>query len=522
MFILVLCNLHASYIKRRSLILETDVKNNGEKSNFKNIKICQEVLDLQEKKCKESQKTYQQNCLKNLDELNFFFWTFYSHKCEQQIELCDHESDMSKKCEELKADSDEIEQATKEYKEQTDELNPVGTNAPVVENLKPIEPISLENLTELRADELYFTSKFNQYIENVTLLFELLHTLATFSSILVFINTYKYYASYTSDMKFDNFFISKRFREIDTRRLDSNKRTLLPLRSFEASFLVYPFDMYVSAYQKPIFKINLILHIGLLVFMILLLLVDFLIADFLKLLMKNSIKEYEYKGDSEMMYEVIGTGYVANLLRNATYEFHEKKNTVIHESTAKCEFTVGELNNGDYVWMGVSSVLLVFYMGLELYLKRLNKVICEFYFPKWEKQRTVWLYNDRLKKRLRFLETAKKKILRKQRSMELEKHNESALFAYLELYYENLVEYLNKFDVFRNSGVFTRVKKLAIYVNKRFINPKYCVLCGHKERVKSEFCSTCRFVYCMECWIDVDEKCVGCTEAQFDYDDFEE
>jgi len=485
--------------------------------------LCDETYELQEKSCDQSQTNYEKSCKEKLDGLDFP-WIIFSYNlkknCEDQLELCDQESDLSEQCK-LAAASNIHDKATNALNEKADELNRLNKNRSIpqpVHNLEPIEPISLENLTKIRTDTLYYTNKFHQYVANFTLLLELLHTLVAFSSILVFINTYKYYTSYTSDIKFDNFFISKQFRQIDTRRFSCNKRFILPLRNFETIDLSYPFDLYVSAYQKPNIKINLILHVCLLIIMIILLFVDFLLSDFLELFIYNSIKDYDYRGDSEVVYNVIGTGYVANLLRNFTNEFNEQKRTLVHESTTKCEFIVGQLKLGDYIFMGISGMMLVASMGLELYLKRFNKVICEFYFPKWEKQRIVWLYNHRLKKRLQFLETAKKRIIHKQRNTELESSESS---GYLGLCYEYLINYLNQ-NAFNDSELFRHIKEFAINLNNSIMNPKYCILCGHKQKTSSDSCPACELVYCVECWVDVGYKCVRCDETQFDYDDFED
>ena len=90
--------------------------------------------------------------------------------------------------------------------------------------------------------------------------------------------------------------------------------------------------------------------------------------------MENSIKEYTFEAHYEMFFKVYGTGYVANLLRNATNEIDDKTDTLVKETTTKCVIITKKLTNWQYAGFAGQVVLLVCSIFFELFSKRFNKV----------------------------------------------------------------------------------------------------------------------------------------------------
>ena len=166
-------------------------------------------------------------------------------------------------------------------------------------------------------------------------------------------------------------------------------------------------------------------------------------------------------------------------------------------------------------------ILLILFIIFELFVKRFNKLVCQMYFERWEKTRVIWLYNDRLKKRVRFLKFAKKKIITKKANMTFEIENkDEKLFKFLIPYKEKLVDiFSDSFEKFFSDYDFEYPKKCWNYINKRFLNKKYCILCNFKERSKSEYCEVCKITYCSDCWVDLDRKCVGCDNSTYCFND---
>lgn len=160
------------------------------------------------------------------------------------------------------------------------EFNTSTEDLKLVKNLRPVEPIRLDNLTHIQIMSIQSQFSMQYFVRYLNWCVQLLRVLISFSFIVTTLNSYKYYKAYLSDIRFDNACITQRFRAIDTRRL-GKKRTLLPLKGFELYDLHYPLDMFISAYQKPNFLIKVYAKLGLLLLSILLLVADWLQTDFL-------------------------------------------------------------------------------------------------------------------------------------------------------------------------------------------------------------------------------------------------
>jgi len=313
--------------------------------------------------------------------------------------------------------------------------------------------------------------------------------LANFSFMFVFINSYKYFSSYLKKFNFDNFCITQYFRHIDARRYRAQKRTLLPLKKSEMTKLSYPFQFFVAAYQKAFVKFNIATHVFLIILIILSLLIDFLLDDFLTILQKNALIIYNIKTISDITYQVCGTGLLAQMIREMKKASAEPQFTKSNQfSNEKCLVKPGSLTKEQIQTLLVQFVLLNVCILFELYAKRLNKYICTLFFRKWEKKRIIWLYNDLLKRRKSFIENCKIKINSKKKS--------------------------NRLVDSQPTGRIDRFIQALMRSRHEF-----CALCETKATDAFMKCTECNIIYCIECWLDLEEKCVGCVPDYFLYED---
>lgn len=160
------------------------------------------------------------------------------------------------------------------------EFNTSTDDLKLIKVLKPVEPIRLDNLTHIQVMSIMSHFKMLYFSRYLNWCLELVRVLISFSFFIMFVNSFKYYKAYLTDISFDNACITQRFRDIDARRL-GEKRTLLPLKNFETYELHYPLDIHVSAYQKPNFLIKMYAKVGLMGLSLLLLLFDLILTDFL-------------------------------------------------------------------------------------------------------------------------------------------------------------------------------------------------------------------------------------------------
>ena len=321
-------------------------------------------------------------------------------------------------------------------------------------------------------------------IKNVIHFFKLL---ATFSFIFVFINSYKYFSSFMKKLDHDNTNITQYFRHIDARRFRDDKRTLLPLKKTEKSNLNYPLELFVSAYQKPVIKLNIFIHVTFIILILVSLITDHALTDFLLILTNNTLINYKLQTVTENEFSICGNGLMSKLLQGITDESIDNSHNSTQEfSNAVCLFKVGQLTHSQVKTLVIQFILLNIAILFELYVKRLNKFICALFYRKWEKKRIVWLYNDLLKKRKSFIQNCKIKVNFKKKNHKL------------------------------NS---LKAKNFIAKLKEWIFNDKHCVLCESMRRDNSVECLKCQIVYCIECWLDLEEKCVGCVPDYFLYEE---
>jgi DC-STAMP domain-containing protein 1 len=121
---------------------------------------------------------------------------------------------------------------------------------------------------------------------------------------------------------------------------------------------------------------------------------------------------------------------------------------------------------------------------LQAYLSRLRRIICAFFYPKREKKRILFLYNDRLKKRKRY-HSFKIGFLKK-----LIKDKE-------QLINENLFHFF-------------------AYLWAKITNSKKCIICEQSVQHNYTVCAqeNCQLVYCSQCWQLSGRICHACDQRQ--------
>ena len=344
-------------------------------------------------------------------------------------------------------------------------------------------PMPLSNLIGIQLSVQKLEAKFKVYTDYVSRLLELLQLMLKYSSCLVFANSYRYFSAYVTDIGFDNHCLTQYFRHIDQRRLRQAKRTLLPLKEFEKLNHNYPLQLFVSSYQKPNLKLNVLFHLGLFCVVFIFAAVSYVTEDFLTLLHEYSVINYEFKSEARVVLNVRGDGYVANMLKGITNELNTTSRLHKLESTRQCDLPVVNVTREQWIELGTQATLILVCILVELYVKRFNKLLCQFYYYKWEKSRIVWLYNSMLVKRVRFVQNAKKKVVFKKKTGWFDSQLSNSLGC---------------------GGFMDRLLRRLVGFGK------HCVLCDCVQTLRSQVCDTCHIVYCRDCWLDLERKCVAC------------
>uniref|UniRef100_A0ABM5F4W2 E3 ubiquitin-protein ligase DCST1 n=1 Tax=Pogona vitticeps TaxID=103695 RepID=A0ABM5F4W2_9SAUR len=309
-----------------------------------------------------------------------------------------------------------------------------------------------------------------------------LRVLLSCTFVFVFASAYSYTNKYNQDIRFDNLYISHYFRQIDARRRKQNQRTLLPLRRAEQSRAVDP--LYFS-FQPPETKTMMREILGCvpaLVFLLIAASLDFLLFTVFSTIRHHSFVEYSFRSSHHLEVKVGGDTMMARLLRSTIGALNTSSEMVMEATNLECLPDARGMNKLQYLNCAIPLGALVLLCFLQVYVFRLRRVIAAFYFPKREKKRTLFLYNEMLRQRLAFIAVQRKRIiLRARRRKRLEKP---------------LVDHIGRWFPFV----------------RRFLRRR-CILCNLPESRRSRPCpnSDCGTLYCKLCWQDMGRVCFACS-----------
>jgi hypothetical protein len=272
--------------------------------------------------------------------------------------------------------------------------------------------------------------------------------------------------------------------------------TLLPLKHMEKLELVHPFSFKLSPNEKSHAKI--FIPIVLLLFFVIatILYTDWILSDFVSLLAEHSYVEMVQYGIHQMDPVVNGTGFVARFLRNLFSNFKFRLEIFNEDSTASCLPTPSLTNTEQYIDICKYFLLIVVLNCTEMYFLRFRRIICGYYYPSRDKKRTLFLYNERLKKRKAYMKYLSHRI----RKYVWDKRMKTDL-GLTEMHSLGLIEFLG----------LGSVAKYIDYIMSLFFKKK-CIVCDEKEDKNFHMCtnSECKSLYCDNCWNECRQKCLAC------------
>uniref|UniRef100_A0A8C0ULU7 DC-STAMP domain containing 2 n=1 Tax=Cyanistes caeruleus TaxID=156563 RepID=A0A8C0ULU7_CYACU len=121
--------------------------------------------------------------------------------------------------------------------------------------------------------------------------------LLSFTFLFVFFSAFLYTHQYLHNLGFDNCYITTYFRQIDARRREQNKQTLLPLLREEISSFIFPCK---PALQRPELQhmvLELLRYIPVLLFLLFVCGLDHFIFSILSIIQHHSFIEYSYQSE---------------------------------------------------------------------------------------------------------------------------------------------------------------------------------------------------------------------------------
>lgn len=340
------------------------------------------------------------------------------------------------------------------------------------------------NLTTFSQMSQLVNQMLRQNEEYFKIGFKIVSNLLLYILLWVMYKAIRYHKLYLTKIYFDNIYITSYFRHIDCRRLFAGKYHILPLRRFEKMELVDVLSFKIGSKESRQLKSLILLMISLGVAIVLLLFFDYLFAKTLLFIESHSTVRKEVKGINKYSMLIYGEGIVANILKKVLKQFEVHASLNKNYTNLECLPNPQITPSSTYYNIIMYFVSLIALGYLQAYLSRLRRIICAFFYPKREKKRILFLYNDRLKKRKRY-HSFKIGFLKK-----LIKDKE-------QLINENLFHFF-------------------AYLWAKITNSKKCIICEQSVQHNYTVCAqeNCQLVYCSQCWQLSGRICHACDQRQ--------
>ncbi|XP_043820041.1 E3 ubiquitin-protein ligase DCST1 isoform X2 [Dromiciops gliroides] len=310
----------------------------------------------------------------------------------------------------------------------------------------------------------------------------LLRILLSCTFLLVFQAAFSYTDNYCRDIRFDNIYISTYFRQIDERRKKLGRRSLLPLRKAEKTAVIFPCKPTIQATEIKNVIQELLESLPVLMLLLILCVLDWAFYTIFDTIRKHSFLQYTFSSSHHLEVKVGGDSMLARLLRKTIGALNTSSDIRIESSNTACLPKPMGMNSKDYMKAFLPAGLLVLLCLTQAFSYRLRRVIAAFYFPKREKKRVLFFYNELLRKRLVFTKLRRTVIMQRAQRQGMPRHR--------------LVDLC-----------YRRFRLLRYFLRRR------CVVCQASETSESWVCQSpgCGAVYCASCWIDMGKKCPACT-----------
>ncbi|KAM5148045.1 E3 ubiquitin-protein ligase DCST1-like [Mantella aurantiaca] len=301
------------------------------------------------------------------------------------------------------------------------------------------------------------------------------------SFIFVFLTAFKYSKQYISDIRHDNCCVTTYFRQIDARRRKQKKRYLLPMKKGELSKFIFPFSPVIQGPERYSMMTELRQCIIPILALSLMACFDKILFHVLDIIRRHSNITYVFASHHKLEVVVEGNSLIATILRKTIGLLNSSSNTFETSNNEMCLPKPIEMTYIDYFVTCLPVFGLICLSILQVYFYRLRRVAASYYFPKREKRRVLFLYNEQLRKRATYADVKRKQIMHKAR--------------------------VNQRQLKTTMGAFyLRCKWLRKYIRR------HCIVCDQSETKESYLCPTpdCGTVYCRQCWRDMERFCFVC------------
>jgi len=177
---------------------------------------------------------------------------------------------------------------------------------------------------------------------------------------------------------------------------------------------------------------------------------------------------------------------MARLLRTTMKNFNIHERVFTSLSNEECLPDVHTLPRSFYFKLLLIYLIIIFLTYHSIYISRLRRVVCSYFYYKREKQRILFLYSSMLRDHASYLndvrQTAEENMVIRHIQGEIN------LFLILRLSYPKYFGWLQKFNCAK----------------------RRCIVCSALENHMFIHCIRCGFPYCHDCIREMNWVCVFC------------
>lgn len=208
-----------------------------------------------------------------------------------------------------------------------------------------------------------------------------------------------FHNDYLSKIEFNNFYITSYFKKIDLRRIGLGRTGVLPLKNAEIEKFVdldsgrklhREFDGYIGL------CLRLLLHILSSSFFVLL---DRIFFELLKIIARHARVNYFQEGVHNLNITLDGSGFIANLIRASIEGFNVNEHIKVVMTNEPCLPRPTLVESWRIVRIYLLFLLNLYLIYNQVYIHRLKRFVCAYFYHKREKKRVLYLYNKMLKRR---------------------------------------------------------------------------------------------------------------------------
>ncbi|NXG06904.1 DCST2 protein, partial [Sakesphorus luctuosus] len=209
----------------------------------------------------------------------------------------------------------------------------------------------------------------------------------------------RYRRRYLRDDTFDNVYITRRFVEMDLRRAELGRATVLPLTARERGRYIPPAALWLSKKERQQYGMQLMAFLRHVLLGLGIILADYGIFWLLDLFRHQLSAEIIARAPSTMTISVNGTGYTSEIFQDLVSAFNALQEGKVSVLSQVCLIEPVEPDHSTYITIGILYGLWLFIAIFGSYMARLRQAVCAAYYPSREQERMAFLHNIILARR---------------------------------------------------------------------------------------------------------------------------